>query len=517
MKTILPVSLLFLATATTAAWGSEDDASFSPGEKLFALSVQPLLAEKCWTCHGKDKDDLQGDLDLTSREGMLRGGESSAEVLVPGDAENSLLYIATTWRDSAYEMPPKENDRLTESQTWALRDWIKAGAPWPTGASIEAIVAAQGKLNDQQRRVATSGGLSKPWDDRPYQIENLWAYQPLVKPDVPWQSVPDRDLGGAVDAFVNRRLEAMTLAAAPRADRRTLIRRATFDLLGLPPTPEQVSAFLEDPASDREAFTALLDRLLASPHYGEQWGQHWLDVVRYADSSGFANDYERPNAWRYRDYVIRSLNNDKPYDQFVREQLAGDEIDADDPELLVATGFLRMGPWEHTGMSVGRITRQQFLDDVTNSVGQVFLSHPVTCARCHDHKFDPVPTRDYYRLQAVFATTQFADRDAPFLNTENVDGFDQERAALERRIERYESILQAIQQKEERAARAWYAERGREYTPRQTLMKQGVSEDDIAPRFIGLDAADTGMERIAQELDAFSLGAGSLPSDCVQC
>ena len=168
------------------------------------------------------------------------------------------------------------------------------------------------------------------------------------------------------------------------------------------------------PITKPGAYGRLLNRLLASTHYGEQWGRHWLDVVRYADSGGFANDFERPNAWRYRDYVIRAFNSDKPYDQFVHEQIAGDELDAKNVENLIAVGFLRMGPWEQTGMSVAAVTRQFFLDDVTDSVGQVFLGHALQCARCHDHKFDPLPTRDYYSMQAVFANTQFAEVNAAF-------------------------------------------------------------------------------------------------------
>jgi hypothetical protein len=183
------------------------------------------------------------------------------------------------------------------------------------------------------------------------------------------------------------------LSVAPAADRITLLRRASFDLTGLPPTPAEIDAFLHDPLPDTEAFAKVVDRLLASPHYGERMAQHWLDVVRYADSSGFANDYVRGNAWRYRDYVVRAFNEDRPYDQFVREQIAGDEIDPGNPEMLIATGFLRMGPWELTAMEVAKIARQRFLDDVTNSVGETFLAHSLQCARCHDHKFDPIPPR----------------------------------------------------------------------------------------------------------------------------
>lgn len=170
----------------------------------------------------------------------------------------------------------------------------------------------------------------------------------------------------------------------------------------------------------------MIDRLLESPHYEERMAQHPLDVVRYADSSGFANDFERGNAWRYRDYVVRSFNNDKPYDHFIREQIAGDEHDANDSEMIIATGFLRMGLWELTSMKVPKIARKRFLDDVTNSVGETFLAHSLQCARCHDHKCDPVPTKDYYSIQAVFSTTQLAERTASFLEHENRSGFEEQ-------------------------------------------------------------------------------------------
>ena len=187
-----------------------------------------------------------------------------------------------------------------------------------------------------------------------------------------------------------------------------MYRRLSFGLTGLPPDPAQAAKFEPEFSQSKDALLDHVQELMASSHYGEHFARHWLDVARYADSAGFANDYARPNAWRYRDYVVRSFNRDKPYDRFVKEQVAGDEMDPDNPENLVAVGFLRMGPWEQTGMSVFKETRQMWLDDVTDSVGQTFLAHAMQCAKCHDHKFDPVPTRDYYGMMAVFSTTQFA-------------------------------------------------------------------------------------------------------------
>jgi len=273
-----------------------------------------------------------------------------------------------------------------------------------------------------------AGAAAAPQRSQP-AIPATWAFQPRRAVTPP---ASGEGMGSPVDAFLNRRLRAAGLTPAPRADRATLIRRATYDLTGLPPTPEEVRAFQRDRRP--HAFGRLIERLLASPRYGEQWGRHWLDVVRYADTGGFSNDFERPNAWRYRDYVIRSFNADKPFDRFIREQIAGDEIAPADPEARIAVGYLRMGPWEHTGMSVAAVTRQHFLDDITNAVGTAFLALPLRCARCHDHKFDPIPTRDYYRLQAVFATTRFEESETPFLKSENTAGFAERRKELERRI-----------------------------------------------------------------------------------
>ena len=377
----------------------------SGGEKLFALKVKPLFASKCMACHGDEPDKLKGDFDMRTREATLKGGETFGdEVLIPGKGDKSYLYITTTRSEEDYEMPPKEADKLTEEQTWWIRDWIDAGAPWPDDAQVASIQEEYG----EGQQVEVSKALSDDWQHRRYEPKKLWAYRPLKVEAVPDGAHP-------VDYFVDRRLKKAGLKAAPAATPRELVRRMRFGLTGLPPTPAEVAEF--------ESTPAFANKLMGTPQYGEHFARHWLDVARYADTAGFANDYARPNAWRYRDYVVRAFNSDKPYDQFAREQIAGDEIDPKKPENLIATGFLRMGPWEQTGMSVFKETRQLWLDDVTDSVGQTFLAHAMQCAKCHDHKFDPVPTRDYYRMQAVFSTTQFAERDTPFLKGENKTGF----------------------------------------------------------------------------------------------
>ncbi|MDC0318964.1 PSD1 and planctomycete cytochrome C domain-containing protein [Verrucomicrobia bacterium] len=386
---------------------------------LFARIVLPLFKAKCLSCHGEDpKKKKKGDFDMRSRAGLLKGGESEEPSIVPGKPLQSPLYLAVTreHEDDWGSMPPKENDKLSTVQVAYIKDWIVGGAPWPDVKQIAEMLNQQDPWAlEDGLRVKTSGGLSEDWTNRKYDPKNLWAYQPVKRPTAPMDST------NAIDAFINVGLPN-GLKPAPEADRLTLIRRATFDLTGLPPTPEEIEFFVNDIKPD--AYKCLIERLLETHHYGEQWGRHWLDVVRYADSGGFANDFERPNAWRYRDYVIRSFNEDKSYDQFIREQVAGDEIDPNSTENKIAVGFLRMGPWEQTGMSVAAVTRQFFLDDVTDSVGQVFLGHALQCARCHDHKFDPIPTRDYYSIQAVFANTQFAEVNAAFQPGENRDGFE---------------------------------------------------------------------------------------------
>ena len=387
------------------------------GDELFAIKVLPLLKQKCFQCHGAGTE-LKGDYNLTTREGLLKGGESGETSIIPGKPAESVLISAVKWE--AYEMPPKENDKLTEEQINWLEQWIQAGASWPNEETIALYrkKAWGERVTDEGILVDTSGGLNDEWTYRRYRAEDIWAFQPVVKTAVPAGQHP-------VDYFVKAKLSASDFVLAPRANPKLLLRRAYYDLIGLPPTPFETNEFMKAWRMNQEqAWTALIDRLLASPHYGERWGQHWLDVARYADSGGYSNDYERSNAWRYRDYVIRSFNKDKPYNQFVVEQLAGDELadqsisqrvkqtdgvvaarrsgsyNEQESEWLVATSFLRMGPFDNAMVQAPQ-ARQIYLDDVVNSVGQTFLSTTMRCVKCHDHKFDPIPTRDYYRFYAA--------------------------------------------------------------------------------------------------------------------
>ncbi len=405
-------SLALLFTLAAAGESPED---------LFRKHVLPVLRRDCQGCHGGQQ--AFSKLDLRTRESALKGG-MRGPAIVPGSAGRSLL-MQFLEGGGALQMPPGK--KLPPEALAAFRAWIDGGAPW-------------------------AEDTGEAWAS--YKEEDLWAFRP----------VPPRDKSKSIDDYIRARLADLGLAPAPPADRRTLARRAFIDLTGLPPSPEEVEAFVNDPSP--EAWPNLVERLLASPQYGERWGRHWLDVVRYADTSGYSNDFERPNAWRYRDYVIRSFNRDKPYDRFVREQIAGDELFPDDPEAFIATGFLRAGPWEHTAMSVEAVTRQMFLDDVTHATGTVFLGLTLGCARCHDHKFDPLPTRDYYRMQAVFATTEFARPKVPFLKGENTAGLNEGAAQMRELLKR---------------TRAKVAEY-RAMTTRAAMQKHGVARPEDLPK-----------------------------------
>lgn len=488
-----------------------------------------MFRQKCFPCHGNDPGDVRGSLDMRTRAGLLRGGDSEQPAMAIHQPRQSPLYLAVTRSSDDWSaMPPKESDRVAPELVEKLAAWIQAGAPWPDATRL-AELEAQAERMRAGVRIKTSGGLNQEWSDRRYQEADLWAYQPLRNSsDRPTETHP-------VDYWIGQALQQAGLAPAPRATREQWIRRATFDLLGLAPTRQEIADFVNDPAEDGPAARKVVDRLLNSPHYGEQWARHWLDITRYADSSGYANDYERGNAWRYRDYVIRSFNNDKPYDQFVLEQLAGDEIHelpeaAQDPRLhaireagegVIAAGFLRMGPWELTGMEVAKVARQRFLDDVTDSVGQVFLGHMLQCARCHDHKFDPVPTRDYYSIQAVFATTQLAERQLPFLAVEQRRGFDEQRY-LRQRGQHYEEMLGELEERSIQAARQWLQERqqdpalfeaalrqatqaggkrrgNRFQSARNIMRRNGAAEAEIPPRHAGFEPVHFGLERVARK------------------
>jgi cytochrome c553 len=367
--------------------------------KFFEERVRPILAENCYKCHGTEQQ--KGSLRLDLRDAVLAGGESGPAI-VPGKPDESVLVEAIKWQ--SLEMPP--TGKLNEAQIATLTDWIRAGAPMPKdhgGNAGAAVRKTRGVITDEDRQ----------W----------WAFQPIRRPGVPEIQDSERRMQNAIDAFVASKLIDNGLTPAPEADRRTLIRRLSFDLVGLPPTPEEIDDFLADDRPD--AYERLVDRLLASPQHGEPWARHWLDLVRYAESDGYKQDAYRPETWRYRDYVIRSFNADKPYSRFVLEQLAGDEACPGDPDALLGTMYLRLGIYEYNQRDV-RNQWSIILNDLTDVTADVMLGLGMSCARCHDHKFDPILQKDYYRLQAHFA---------PILWRENVPAArPEEIAAYERQL-----------------------------------------------------------------------------------
>ena len=344
--------------------------------KFFESNVRPVLVEHCQKCHGSKKQ--WAGLRLDSREALLRGGDSGAAI-VPGKPNESLLIRAVRQDDDKLKMP--EEGKLTDRQIADLVRWVEIGAPFPDAPK--------------------NAGRSRD--------PNHWAFQPLAAPIVP--AVKNAEWAeSVVDRFVLAKLEAGGLSPAAKSDKRTLIRRGTFDLLGLPPTPAEIEAFLADDSPG--AFARLVDRLLASPAYGEKWGRHWLDVARYADSNGFDENIAHGNAWRYRDHVVAAFNRDQPFDRFIVEQLAGDLLlansEAQGHEQLIATGFLSIGPKVLAEVDQAKM-RMDIVDEQLDAVGRVFLGLTLGCARCHDHKFDPIDTADYYGLAGVLKSTKTMD------------------------------------------------------------------------------------------------------------
>jgi len=348
---VLWVAVLMVAAPSAGGARASVEGTAAAAAVEFARDVQPLLARRCYACHGPDTQEA--GLRLDDRAVAIAPLDSGATAIVPGSAATSEILARITAEDADIRMPP-EGPRLSAAEIAALADWIEAGAEW----------------------------------------QAHWAFRPVERPPVPGGAV-----GNPVDAFIDAGLTARSLPRAPEADRGTLLRRATYSVTGLPPSEEELTAFLADTADD--AWEKVIDRLLASPHYGEHWGRHWLDLVRYAETNSFERDGAKPHAWRYRDYVIRSFNDDKPYDRFVIEQLAGDELPEPDADALVATGYYRLGLWDDE--PADRLqARYDGLDDIVSTTGQVFLGLTINCARCHDHKIDPLPQRDYYGMLAFF-------------------------------------------------------------------------------------------------------------------
>lgn len=488
-------------------------------ERLFTLKVKPMLSEKCFGCHGDPNKKLKGGLDVTSREKFLKGGDEYPETLVPGSAAKSFVMKAVKWEDEDYEMPPKKNDRLSEQQIADLAKWIDAGAPWPSEERQREIHLAEQKreVTEEGVMVKTSGGLGDEWTYRRYKPEEIWAFRPVQQPEL-------GDLKGRnpIDVLIGEKLAEAGVKRAPQADPLTLIRRASFDLTGLPPTPLEIFEFRKAYRKNAaQAWNDLIERLLASTHYGERWAQHWLDVARYADTGGYSNDYERSNMWRYRDWVIRAFNQDKPYDEFVIEQVAGDELadrslrarikdwgkfqaartkgnlyNEKESDYLIASSFLRMGPWDPAMVKKPQ-ARQIYIDDVVNAVGETFLSTTMRCFKCHDHKFDPLPTRDYYRMYAVFEPTQLAERPVPFLKRESREGFEEGKALTLHLFNFAKGKKIALHEKRESAARQWYRENNRKYVPHKD--RKDLPDDEKPPRHVGLDYVDEGRLKVREQ------------------
>ena len=448
IRTLLPVvarvtqfaAVCYLLCCCNVTFGQEE----SPTDH-FESAIRPLLIAHCIECHGPDRQE--SGLRLDSRPGWMKGGDRGPAI-VPGDPENSILLLAVKHADPNLQMP---EEKLSDADIAAIEKWIREGAVDP-------------------RETAEASSKHVVSDPRTF-----WSFQPVRDLDPPAVSQPDW-VRTPVDAFILAQLDTNGLKPSPRADARTLVRRAYFDLIGLPPTPEQVAAFEREPTQD--AWARLIDQLLASPQYGERWGRHWLDVARYADSGGFETDVYYRNAWRYRDYVVKSFNDDKPYDVFVQEQIAGDELWPDDitlngnytiaPEKVrhleawTGTGLYTLGPQVHESNMDGKKIRYETYSDWVDTTGAAFMGLTFSCARCHDHKFDPITQQDYYALQAIFSASR--EIEYPIIDAMGITDFKQHYP----RILAVEESRRALQMFDARmAGKALSAE---EQTERQNLL-----------------------------------------------
>lgn len=358
----------------------------------FETDVAPVIVRRCLECHKGQAPS--GGLSLESHAGFLRGGESGA-VVSPGKPDESLLFS----RISSGEMPPAVKgvpQKLPAAEQAILNDWIAAGANWPDGRTLDLY------------EVTTDIRGGRDW----------WSFQPLARPAVP--AVANPETSNPIDAFILAEQAHQQFVPAPPADARTIVRRMSYDMTGLPPSYRELETWAsrlgEEPvgALSQNAVQELADHFLASPHFGERWGRHWLDLVRYAESSGYERDQEKPFAWKYRDWVVSAINDDMPYNQFIRNQLAGDEIEQRTEASVIATGFLRLGTWNDEPND-DQDYRYERLEDMVHSTSSAFLGLTVKCARCHDHKFDPIPQDDYYRVASAFWPGPIAARDRALL------------------------------------------------------------------------------------------------------
>jgi mono/diheme cytochrome c family protein len=427
-----PVVLLacgaWAAAAVVRGLAAQPPAATASAQQIefFESRIRPIFVERCSECH---TDEERGDLRVDSREALLKGG-ASGPAIVPGDPDRSLLMRAVR-RETGVPKMPKGGDKLPDAEIAALAEWIRTGAPWPPRTSTTAAPPVA-KASTPEMAITA-------------EHRAFWSFQPIRSMAPPEAKDPVWAKTG-IDRFILSRLEREGLTPVKAADKRTLIRRATLDLTGLPPTMEEIEAFEKDGSPD--AFAHVVDRLLASPHYGEAWGRKWLDVARYSEDDPRSLDPQGrgyapyPNAYLYRDWVIRAFNDDLPYDQFVRAQLAADLLDESiRVRMLPALGFLGLGPWYYDNGAV-EITRADERHDRVDVVSRGFLGLTVACARCHDHKYDPIPTRDYYALAGVFLNTTY--REYPQAPASVVDDY----KAQEKKIKSKEKLLGEFQSKE---------------------------------------------------------------------
>ena len=390
-------------TFAVLALGARAAVAADDGVEFFEKKVRPLLTERCYECHSPDKK-VKGGLRLDNRDGWVKGGDNGPAI-VPGDPEKSLLITAVRYKDRDLQMPEKR--KMPDEEIAILEQWVKMGAPDPRTDAGSAVAVTK-------KQVGLSIEAGK----------KFWSYIPVRKPAIP--AVNDADWArGDIDRFILAKIEAAHLQPAPDASPEALARRVYYDLIGLPPTPEQIDAFVKEAAADRrQALAKLVDELLASPRFGEAWGRHWLDVARFAESSGGGRTLLFKDAWRYRDYVIEAFNANVPFDRFIREQLAGDLLPAATPEeqrrQLTATAFLSLGPTNYEEQDKQQL-RFDVIDEQIDTIGKAFMGQTIGCARCHDHKFDPIPQRDYYAMAGILASTRtllsYTDNVARWIST----------------------------------------------------------------------------------------------------